>query len=104
MYVYTEKGELEVSVDRREICHCFLRVGSPIVHLVIKPKQFYQTYVLHVPMYSNLHLSPEQRISQIMVKTRLLFLLWGINGIRKTVKRNGVFGYEEMEGSKKVKF
>lgn len=100
--MYTlKKGELEVTEDRREICHCFLRVGSPIVHLVIKPKQLYQTYVLHVLMYSNLHLSPEQRISQIMVKTRLLFLLWGINGIRKTVKEMGL--YEEMEGSKKSK-
>lgn len=39
-----------------------------------------------------------------MVKIRLLFFFWGINGIRKIVKRNGVFGYEEMEGSKKVKF
>lgn len=50
--MYTlKKGELEVTEDRREICHCFLRVGSPVVHLVIKPKQFYQTYVLHVPMH-----------------------------------------------------
>lgn len=104
MYVYTGKGELEVTVDRREICHCFLRVGSPVVHLVIKPKQLYQTYVLHVPMYSILHLSPEQRISQIMVKTRLLFLLWGINGIRKTVKEMGFLVMKKWKEAKKVKF
>lgn len=103
--MYTlKKGELEVTEDRREICHCFLRVGSPVVHLVIKPKQFYQTYVLHVPMYSNLHLSPEQRISQIMVKTRLLFLLWGVNGIRKTVKEMGFLVMKKWKEAKKVKF
>lgn len=72
------------------------------LHFGIKLKQLYQTYVLHVPIYSSHHLSPEQRISQIMVKTRLVFLLRGINGIRKT-KRNGFFGYEEMEGSEKSK-
>lgn len=71
------------------------------MHLVIKPKQFYQTYVLHVPMYSNLHLSPEQRISQIMVKTRLLFLLWGINGIRKTVKEMGFLVMKKWKEAKK---
>lgn len=63
--------------------------------------QFYQTYVLHVPMYSNLHLSPEQRISQIMVKTRLLFLLWGINGIRKTVKEMGFLVMKKWKEAKK---
>lgn len=105
------KGELEVTGDRREKCHrdrrekchSFLIVRSPVVHFGIKLKQLYQTYVLHVPIYSSHHLSPEQRISQIIVKTRLVFLLRGINGIRKTVKEMGFFGYEEMEGSEKSK-
>lgn len=106
------KGELEVTGDRREKCHrdrrekchSFLIVRSPVVHFGIKLKQLYQTYVLHVPIYSSHHLSPEQRISQIMVKTRLVLLLRGINGIRKTVKEMGFLVMKKWKEAKKVKF
>lgn len=74
------------------------------LHFGIKLKQLYQTYVLHVPIYSSHHLSPEQRISQIIVKTRLVFLLRGINGIRKTVKEMGFLVMKKWKEGKKVKF
>lgn len=74
------------------------------LHFGIKLKQLYQTYVLHVPIYSSHHLSPEQRISQIMVKTRLVLLLRGINGIRKTVKEMGFLVMKKWKEGKKVKF
>lgn len=105
------KGELEVTGDRREKCHRDRREKCQFpdsqiscLHFGIKLKQLYQTYVLHVPIYSSHHLSPEQRISQIMVKTRLVFLLRGINGIRKTVKEMGFLVMKKWKEAKKVKF
>lgn len=74
------------------------------LHFGIKLKQLYQTYVLHVPIYSmqSPFISRTKNISNYC-KNKIGIPSQGNKWNQKNCKRNGFFGYEEMEGSEKSK-